>query len=79
MAFIKQTALMATILAIPGLMAMAEKDRAPGMNKKLPTVRDIAPDISGQARFQQAHPGTGFTENFGRIERVTWTSIAPLG
>ena len=70
MAFIKQTALMATILAVPGLMAMAEKDRAPGMNKNLPTVRDIAPDMSGQARFQQAHPGTGFTENFGRIERV---------
>ena len=70
MALLKQTALIATALAVPGLMAMAEKDRTPGADKNLPGIRDIAPDLSGQARFQQAHPGTGFTENYGRIERV---------
>jgi hypothetical protein len=70
MALIKQTALIATLLAVPGLCALAANDRTPDMDRKVPTVRDLAPDTTGKARFQQAHPGTGFTENYGRIERV---------
>ena len=70
MAFIKHTTLIATALALPGLIAVADNDRKPGVDRNGPTVRDIVPDFSDQAGFQQAHPGTAFKENHGRIERV---------
>lgn len=67
---LKHTALIATVLAVPGFYAVASNDRTPDMDRNLPSIRDLAPDMTAKMRFQQAHPGTGFTENFGRIERV---------
>ncbi|MEE2895387.1 MAG: hypothetical protein VX726_06540 [Planctomycetota bacterium] len=67
---LKQTALVATILAIPGLCAVAGTDRTPDVDRRGPSIRNVTIEAAGKARFLQANPGTSFAENDGRIERV---------
>ncbi len=68
---LKHSAILAAVLAVPGLCAANAAER-PGT---VVGVRGLAAvtateTVSGPARFRATHPGTGFAENHGRIERV---------
>ena len=67
---LKHTAIMAAVLAVPGLCAASAKDRTPDMDRTVPAIKNMEEVFSGKVRFQQQNPGTKFRENHGRIERV---------
>ncbi len=68
---LKHSAILAAVLAVPGLCAANAAER-PGaaLDSRTLTTATAPETISGPARFLAAHPGTGFAENHGRIERV---------
>ena len=67
---LKHTAIMAAVLAVPGLCVASAEDRTPDMDRTVPSIKNLEGAFSGKTRFQQQHPGTNFKENHGRIERV---------
>ncbi|MEE2972874.1 MAG: hypothetical protein VX672_07100 [Planctomycetota bacterium] len=67
---LKHTAILAAVLAVPGLCAASAKDAARDLDRPGHSARNLEAVASGKAKFMQQHPGTGFAENHGRIERV---------